>query len=148
MKNFEEIKEQLKNLAEVVNKFESEAVQLKIVEFVLSPEVEQRRKTSSSNSKRRSTRKKTTVKPTDESQIKRASKKSVGSGAVAALNKLIEEDFFKDPKTIGDIVEYCEHNMARKFKSNQFSGKLARLVRNETLIREKNSENQYEYRKK
>ena len=34
IKNFEEIKSQLKDLSEVINRFKSEAVQLRIVEFV------------------------------------------------------------------------------------------------------------------
>ncbi len=146
MKNIADIKEQLESLAEVTNKFDSEAVQLKIVEFVLSTEVGNGKKTASSNSKRKP--RKSTVKPKGDSSTNKSSKKSVGLTPTAILNKLVEEGFFKDPKTIGDIVMHCEQNMARKFKSSDFSGKLIQLVRNETLVREKNSDNQYEYQNK
>ena len=54
--------------------------------------------------------------------------------------------FFKTKKTIGDIVEYCKTHLATNIKSNDISGKLASLVRQKTLRREKNSEtNLYEY---
>ena len=40
IKNFEEIKTQLKDLSEIVNSFKSEAVQLKIVELVFGLDTE------------------------------------------------------------------------------------------------------------
>ena len=146
MKNFGDIKEQLKSLSEVVNSFKSEAVQLKIVEFVLDLESEVEQKTTNSSPTKKTTRKRTTKKPAGVTAQKKTGKKSAGQGAYATLDKLIEEGFFNDPKTIGDIVKHCEHNLARKFKSSDFSGRLGRLVRDGALAREKNSDNQYEYK--
>ena len=148
MKNFGDVKEQLQGLSEVVNSFKSEAVQLKIVEFILGLESEDEQKIINSSPKRKTTRRKTAKKPTDETSQKRTGKKPFGQGGPATLDKLIEEGFFSEPKSIGDIVKHCEHNMARKFKANEFSGKLARLVRHGTLVRNKNSDNQYEYKNK
>lgn len=84
----------------------------------------------------------------EDTPKKAASKKPSGQGAVATLIKLVEDGFFNEPKSIGNIVEHCDHNLARKFKANEFSGKLGRLVREGTLTRTKNSENQYEYQSK
>ena len=152
IKNFDEIKEQLKELSGVINSFKSEAVQLRIVELVFGlaneeDQVEENPVTPPPKTKRkkkRATSKKTTSKSTTGKATKRAS----GDGAPSTLTKLVEENYFSKPKTIGDIVEHCEHNLARKFKSNDFSGKLARLVRDGTLKRSKNSDSQYEYTNK
>jgi len=149
IKNFDEIKEQLKELSGVINSFKSEAVQLRIVELVFGQADEEEEKEDqvvtpppkTTSKKKRAASKKTTAKSKTGNTPKRAS----GDGAPATLTKLVEQDFFSKPKSIGDIVEHCEHNLARKFKSNDFSGKLARLVRDETLKRSKNSDNQYEY---
>ena len=61
--------------------------------------------------------------------------------------QLAESDFFKEPRTINDIIEHCKHNLARSFRANEFSGKLGRMVRNEELKRKKNKDHQYEYKK-
>ena len=82
-------------------------------------------------------------------KIEKAAKKSrpSGQGAVASLSELANGDFFTKPKTISDIVSYCEQNMARRFKPNEFSGKLGRMTRDRVLVRVKNGDNQYEYTK-
>ena len=135
-------------MSEIVNRFKSEAVQLRIVEFVLDLEPEVEQKPIDSDAPPKTARRKTAKKQDSETARKRPGKKPVGQGAVATLEKLVEDGFFSKPKSIGNIVQHCEHNMARKFKANEFSGKLARLVRDGTLIRNKNSDNQYEYTKK
>lgn len=153
IKNFDEIKSQLKELSEVVNSFKSEAVQLRIVDLVLGTEPASADENADEiksppahrlSRRKTSTAKKTTAKPT----AKRAGVKPSGQGAVATLGKLVEDGFFAKPKSIGDIVKHCEHNLARKFKANEFSGKLGKLVREGALKRTKNAENQYEYQGK
>ena len=62
MKNFGDVKEQLQGLSEVVNSFKSEAVQLKIVEFILGLESEDEQKIINSSPKRKTTRRKTAKK--------------------------------------------------------------------------------------
>ncbi len=88
------------------------------------------------------TRKKATV-----SQSSPKKKLSGGTGAKATLAKLMDGDFFTQPRTINDIIEHCKHNLARSFKANGFSGKLASMVRSGELTRKKNKEEQYEYNK-
>jgi hypothetical protein len=101
--------------------------------------------TKTNSRKANSTRR--TAKGLDNaSQGKPKGRKGSGSGAVATLARLVEEDFFQNPATIGGIVTHCEETLARKFKANEFSGKLGRLVREKTLMRSKNSDNQYEYK--
>lgn len=150
IKNFEELKTQLKDLSQIVNGFKSEAVQLKIVELVfgLETETEKEYATLSAPAKRKTTKKKTTKKATGTTAPKKSGNKPSGQGAKAILGKLVEEGFFKTPKSIGDIVKHCDLNLARKFKASDFSGKLARLVREDALTRTKNTENQYEYQRK
>lgn len=152
IKNFDEVKRQLKDLSEVVNAFKFEAVQLRIVELVfgveqpeenVTEEVADDSSSSKKKRKKRTSKKKTVAKVDGKKTPKRVS----GSGAPATLNKLVEGRFFSKPKTIGDIVEHCEEDMARKFKQNEFSGKLARLVRDGTLKRGKNADGQYVYKK-
>lgn len=150
IKNFDEIKSQLKDLSEIVNSFKSEAVQLRIVELVFGFDTEESSdvdtKEEKGSVKRKAPKKKTKKK--SSTTKKKASNKPSGQGAVATLTRLIDEGFFAKSKSIGDIVEHCDHNLARKFKANEFSGKLGRLVREGTLARTKNSENQYEYQSK
>lgn len=149
IKNFEEIKLQLKELSDIVNSFKSEAVQLRIVELIFGVDAEHEQDDQDeapTKSKRKPVRKKRAAKKSEEDTPKKAnSKKPSGQGAVATLIKLVDDGFFKEPKSIGDIVEHCDHNLARKFRTNEFSGKLGRLVREGTLTRTKNSESQYEY---
>lgn len=154
--NFDEVKKQLSELSEVINKFKSEAVQLRIVEIVLGDGASygsaddaqnQASKTEPNPRRRKSTRKKAKPKTENDSAEAIASKKgrASGHGAVAALSELVDNGFFKTPKTINDIVSHCEEKRARRFKSNEFSGKLGRLTRDGVLDRKKNGDGQYEY---
>ncbi|MCT8996894.1 hypothetical protein [Chelativorans intermedius] len=140
-RNFHELKQQLTELSATINKFESEAVQLRIVELLFSqaggeglaeapasayvsgparggrrPQTADRRKTAPS-----------------------------ASGAVAALAKLLDGDFFSEKRTIGDIVKKCEEEIGTRYKSNAFSGPLSRYARSGVLKREKNEEGKYVY---
>ena len=147
IKNFEEIKTQLSELSGIINSFKSEAVQLRIVELVFGLETEEEEKQEADvvAAKRKPAKKKAAKK---SAPAKKSGNKPSGQGAVATLSKLVEDGFFDKPKSIGDIVEHCQHNLARTFKANDFSGKLGRLVREGDLTRAKNAENQYEYQSK
>ena len=150
IKNFEELKTQLKDLSQIVNGFKSEAVQLRIVELVfgLEADTEEQHATFSAPAKRKTIKKKTTKKAAGPAAPKKSGNKPSGQGAMATLGKLIEDGFLKTPKLIGDIVRHCEEKLARKFKASDFSGILARLTREDKLTRTKNAENQYEYKSK
>lgn len=158
IQDFDEIKRQLSELSEVVNKFNSEAVQLRLVELIFAagqsatgesvpePEVPTKRR-KNRNSK---TSKNEAAAATGSDTTVQKGRKSGGSakGAVAILNDLVDGDFFKSNKTINDIVSYCDQSLARRFKASAFSGALARMTRNGVLERQKNADGQYEYLKK
>jgi hypothetical protein len=155
--NFDEVKKQLSELSEVINKFKSEAVQLRIVEIVLrngayreqnnEPQNDASGKSAKPRRRKASGRTPKTKADTDTAAGEKSTKKSrpSGDGATSTLNDLVNGSFFDKPKTINAIVSHCDTKLARRFKSNEFSGRLARLTREGVLDRNKNSEGQYEY---
>ena len=154
IKNFEDVKKQLEELAPIINSFSSEAVQLKIVELVLSgkrnpKETIEKGEVREAPALKQRVRKRRSKKVQGNSKeggaVRSSPKRSPGNGAPATLEKLVDEGFFKQKRTIKDIVDHCETNLARKFKQNEFSGKLARLVRSGVLARTKNEDGLYEY---
>jgi len=149
LKDFDNIKDQLKELAEIVNSFKSEQVQLRIIELLLGDSnLELPREDQKTRKKvtRKSSKKEKAPKETNSN--KNASPKAqAGTGPVATITKLYNDDFFNKPKTLKDIIEHCDINLARRIKQRDISGKLARMVRNGELKREKNADGQYEYNK-
>lgn len=154
-KDFETTKKQLAELSEIVNKFKSEAVQLRLLELLFNaspPEIDPpaaatekpKRKT---RAKRRASAGASAKGPSAPTGESKATKKTATFGPGTVLNKLYDDGFFSSAKTISDICQHADANLARKIKPNEISGKLARMVRNGELAREKNSENQYAYTK-
>ena len=151
IKNFDEVKKQLAELSDVLNKFKSEQVQLKIVELVfrgIGADTEEPLSNSNSEPRkkgRRPKRKGSGSAPDAASSKKRIAAK--GNGPVPTLEQFIQEGFFNQKRTIGNVVDHCK-TKARNFKNNELSGPLGRLVRNNKLNRTKNSDDQWEYSKK
>ena len=151
-KDFETTKAHLTELAEIINKFKSEAVQLRLVELIFAgadfvPRTASQQEATSPATPakpRRKSRPKSSSKADDEAGAKKRT--SSGGGAVATLVKIFEEGYFKEPRSISDICAHCEVNLARRIKPNEISGKLGRMVRSRQLSRTKNSDNQYAYR--
>jgi len=150
MQKLDGIKKQLSELAAVLNAFKSEAVQLRILDFVLGEEPleEVERKPANIRTARKSHPLRTaSLKKTDGEKSAIRKKTPSGTGAPATLNQLLAGPFFDKPRTINDVIEHCKHNLARTFKANEFSGKLGRMVRTGDLTRKKNADKQYEYKK-
>lgn len=152
IEDIQDKKKYLAELATVLNSFKSEAVQLRLLEHLLGDtgtlEGQAKPNGNSKSSPRR--RRKQPKGPSDNGGAGAPAKKKLaasGTGAVATVTQLVEGDFFKKPRTIGDIIEHCKHNLARSFKANEISGKLGQLVRSKHLTRTKNADNQYEYKK-
>jgi hypothetical protein len=151
IKNFDTTKAQLRELAEVINAFKSEAVQLRLVELVFDaastesnddePRVKSTKERTVSLRKPRKAGKKTPSTETESLRGKTTSR----PGGKSMLDRLVKEAFFKKPKTIKQVVEHCDHNLAFKYKQTDFSGPLGRLTRNGALTRKKNADKQYEY---
>jgi hypothetical protein len=143
----ESLKKPLSDLASVLNAFKSEAVQLRILEYLLGNEFRDDESNPSARTPRVGTRrvtKKQEVSSTSATGKKRA---ATGSGASATLTQLLTGNFFEKPQTINDLIKHCKNSMARTFKANEFSVSLARMVRDGKLSRKKNAEKQYEYKK-
>ena len=155
IKDFDQVRSQLKELADVINSFKSEAVQLKIVELIFggvavapvtagsAGAIPLESQPTRSRRAKRTTRKSSTSAPLAKKPARSPAKGRPGGRAT--LDTLLAEGFFKTPKTIGKIVEHCDAHMALKYGQNELSGPLARLTRDKTLTRKKNAENQYEY---
>jgi len=151
IKNFETVKSQLSELADVINSFKSEAVQLRIIELVLgaaqgdtSDDTVNQAQVGSKKNPRRQRAKKPKGNEPEKSKTR---KSASGTGAAAILTQLTGTPFFDKPRTINDVIAHSKLKLARTFKANEFSGTLARLTRVGTLTRQKNADNQYEYKK-
>ncbi|HOZ49424.1 MAG TPA: hypothetical protein PLO37_04280 [Candidatus Hydrogenedentes bacterium] len=147
IRNFDVIKEQLKDLSSVINSFKSEAVQLRLIELVFEKggsddEHDEAHTKNKSPVQRQAGRKSVKTPPTTGTPKAKASGRP---GGKAMLERLHSEGFFKKPKTIKQLVEHCEHNLAFKYRQSDFSGPLGRLTRDGKLKREKNVNKQYEY---
>jgi hypothetical protein len=66
-------------------------------------------------------------------------------GPGAMLKALVESGFFSERRSIVDIKQYCEKNLAHIYALNELSTPLRRAVHNGLLKREQNSDGQYEY---
>lgn len=103
--------------------------------------------------KRKSNPKKGAAKRAAAGSLKlksKSSKKSAVSssrrpGPGAMLRELVSAGFFSKAKTIREIQEHAEHNLAHTYELNELSTPLRRAIHNKLLVRTKNSDGQYEY---
>ncbi len=146
------LKQRLKELADVINAFKSESVQLKVLEFLLAgekPESEDQRHERRKRSRRPKPPKMAEEKGDATSKAgAKAKRAATGRGSFALVSSLVDEGFFKTPRTIRSIIDHCGTHKGHHFEANEISPVLLRLLRNETLTRKKNKDNQYEYAKK
>ena len=150
IQKLDSIKKQLSELATVLNAFKSEAVQLRVLDFVLGGESSEESddKPPSTRTTRRARPRRTATPRNAEGATSATRKKApAGTGAAATLNQLLGGTFFGKPRAINDIIEHCKRNLVRTFKANEFSGKLALMARNGELTRKKNAHKHYEYKK-
>lgn len=92
-------------------------------------------------------------KSAEKREARKASTKGISSrkrngrpGPKAALVELVSTGFFKTGKTISDIQSQLEEKQGYKYKSTDLSPALVRLLREAVIIRQKNSDGQYEYK--
>lgn len=153
IKDFEKLLKQLDELAKVVNSFKSESVQLKLIDLIFQtekgtddiekdiPETSVELKTKKTKSRRKKKSELTNGNPT-----KRQTATKGRPGPVKTLEQLIEDKYFINKRSIGEIVQYCNDQLAVTLKSTDLSGTLMKMVRDKKLKRSKNPEtNQYEY---
>jgi hypothetical protein len=147
IKDFSKVKEQLIELSEVINSFKSETVQLRIVELLLGTREEVVPETDTLDMPivRRGRKPKQSAYVVQSPKIRRTRSKD-RPGPSLILKRLVDEGYFNDKRTIGDVVAYCLDTLKFQYKSTDLSGTLARFVKEGNLKREKNSNtSQFEY---
>jgi hypothetical protein len=148
IKNFDEIKKQLADLTEVINGYKSEAVQLKIIEALLSgvgPEKHAPDTTLPPGRPAKSTPKKKTTTKTPNSDDPKAAKVQNKKPKTVILD-LIGSGYFSTRRLIGDVQQHIKDSLSLTFSVANLQTTLNRLLANKTIQRAKNAENQqYEY---
>ena len=76
----------------------------------------------------------------------RSRRPSSRPGPKAMLRELAATGFFKTPKMIADIQVHLEKKKGHKYKTNELSASLLRLLRDLVIDRDKNPDGQYEYK--
>jgi len=139
-KHTEKLKKQLLELAEVVNSFQSEAVQLRVIDRVLDYLVDN----DKGDLENGDTLNKRSRKAFSEEDSLAAGRKK--PGATKILNQVLSTDFFDQPRSISAIAEYCKENYDAEFKTSELSGILLKLANENKLRRERSAENnRFEY---
>src|SRR5262245_36197014 len=119
----EELKKELKEIAEILNLFKSEAVQLKVLDMlterITSPSA------TTTTQKRRTSRGRKAAKEdevaNDESEKQSrsgATTRGSGGGAHSIIIRLLEEGFFDKPQTIGSITKHASERLGHHLKAN------------------------------
>ena len=141
-RQIEKLKKQLTEIAEVVNSFQSEAVQVRVVDRLLDEIMEtERGDTEGSDIFNKRDR-----KPASNDSSQRISPGRKKPGATKVLNQLLSSDFFKTPHSISSIAEYCKEHFDSDFKTSELSGILLKLAKENKLRRERSNENnRFEY---
>ncbi|HVW98046.1 MAG TPA: hypothetical protein VHA56_18900 [Mucilaginibacter sp.] len=140
-KHIEKLKKQLVEISEVVNSFQSEAVQVRVVDRLLDVMIDMEKSEGDASD----IFLKKTYKSRDNGEVTghiRAKK----PGATKVLNQLLTTDFFDTRHTISSIADYCKENFDSDFKTSELSGILLKLSNENKLKRERSEENnRFEY---
>jgi cysteinyl-tRNA synthetase len=139
-KPIEKLKKQLIEISEVVNAFQSEAVQVKVVSKLLDAMIEFERGEIEGHDHltKKTVAQKIPSHTTDTNRKK--------PGATKVLNQLINTNFFSQPHSISSIAEYCKEQFNSDFKTSELSGILLKLANENKLKRQRNDENnRFEY---
>lgn len=142
-KHIEKLKKQLVEISEVVNSFQSEAVQVRVVDRLLDVMIDIER----GEGDPAEIFIKKSVKPRDNGESYSSSSRKVKKpGATKVLNQLLSTDFFDTRRSISSIAEYCKENFDSDFKTSELSGILLKLANEDKLKRERSNENnRFEY---
>ena len=135
-KQTEKLKKQLVEISDVINAFQSEAVQVKIIDRLLDTMIDWDKEGDESAIRK-------SRGYGDEGQQRENGRKP---GATKVLNQLLQTDFFDQPHSIADIATYCKDQYDSDFKTSELSGILLKLSNESKLRRERSEENnRFEY---
>jgi len=141
-KHIEKLKKQLVEISEVVNSFQSEAVQVRIVDRLLDAMIEAERGEGESAELHL----KKAFRPRENGESHTHMRNGKKPGATKVLNQLLATDFFETRHTIASIADYCKENFDSDFKTSELSGILLKLSNEHKLKRERSHENnRFEY---
>src|SRR6185312_342098 len=101
-KHIEKLKKQLVEISEVVNSFQSEAVQVRVVDRLLDAMIEAERGEWESAEQNL----KNTFKPSENGESHTQMQNGKKPGATKVLNQLLATDFFETRHTIASIADY------------------------------------------
>jgi hypothetical protein len=126
----EQLKKELKEIAEILNLFKSEAIQLKVLDMLTgrmtppSATKTQKRRTSH---ERKATKEVEVPKDEAEKQNRGgATARASGGGAHSIILRLLEEGFFDKPQTIGAITKHASERLGHRLKANECTPSLLR----------------------
>ena len=140
-KHIEKLKKQLVEVAEVVNSFQSESVQVRIIDRLLDVMIESDR--VDTDGAELFLKKGRRIRSDDENFGIPGRKKP---GATKILNQLLSTDFFDISRSISAIATYCKEQFDSDFKTSELSGILLKLANENKLRRERSNENnRFEY---
>jgi len=141
-RQIEKLKKQLTEIAEVVNSFQSEAVQVRVVDRLLDEIME----TERGDMEGTETFNKRGRRPARENEVNEFTQGRKKLGATKVLNQLLTSDYFKTPHSISSIADYCKEKFDSDFKTSELSGILLKLAKENRLRRERSNENnRFEY---
>ncbi|MDO3644519.1 MAG: hypothetical protein ACTHMI_11230 [Mucilaginibacter sp.] len=141
-KHIEKLKKQLVEISEVVNSFQSEAVQVRVVDRLLDAMIEAERVELENSDLHLKKAFKLRENGESHTQMRNGKK----PGATKVLNQLLATDFFETRHTIASIADYCKENFDSDFKTSELSGILLKLSNENKLKRERSQENnRFEY---
>lgn len=124
-KYIERLIKQIQDISDIVNGFKSEAVQIKIVEFLL-PFVELKGKNLKNNVEQINS----AVSPQVESSNQRVKR----PGVKRVLDQVLLTDFFDTEKNIGEVLKFL-NEADNDFKATEVSGILLALTKKGKLKR-------------
>ncbi|MDB5118170.1 MAG: hypothetical protein JWQ79_3662 [Mucilaginibacter sp.] len=140
----EKLKKQLIEISEVVNAFQSEAVQVRVVDKLLDAMIEFEK--ADVEGYEAFTKKGIKPRPSFDNDGYLASAGRKKPGATKVLNQLLATDFFKTSHSISGIADYCKEHYDSDFKTSELSGILLKLAKENKLKRERNNDNnRFEY---
>lgn len=126
----------------VVNSFQSEAVQVRVIDRLLDAMIESE-KADGDGSEAFTKR---VIKQRSEEGGYTPARRVKKPGATKVLNQLLSTDFFAIPRSISAIADFCQDNFDSDFKTSELSGILLKLAKENKLRRERSNENnRFEY---
>jgi len=136
-KRIEKIKYQLAELSVIVNAFQSEAVQVRVIDRLLQVMMDSADGSGHFH------------KEGGHQLIDDKSNRTTGPnrpGATRILSQLLPTDFFNMPRSIAAIVDRCNQEFETNIKASELSGVLLTLVKQGRLKRERSpDDNRFEY---